>query len=92
MSSAKIDGVYRTRTPGVAARGVPDQYTDGKAAKVWKQYIGQKKKRTEYYRDHVLEVLKEHNCKTILDVATGTGYVYFLIVFRLLRKRNLRCN
>ena len=71
--SGKIDGVYRTRTPGVAARGVPDQYTDGKAAKVWKKYIGQQSKRTAYYKEHVIEVLREYNCKNILDVATGTG-------------------
>ena len=47
--SARIDGVFRTRTPGVAARGVPDQYADGKAARVWKKYVGQQKKRTQYY-------------------------------------------
>ena len=29
-----VDSVYRTRSLGVAAEGIPDQYADGKAAKV----------------------------------------------------------
>ena len=31
---SRVDGVFRTRSLGVPARGVPDQYEDGKAAKV----------------------------------------------------------
>jgi len=71
--TARIDGVFRTRTPGVAARGVPDQYADGKAARVWKKYVGEQKKRTEFYKEKLVDILKKHNCKTVLDVATGTG-------------------
>lgn len=71
--SARIDGIYRTRTPGVAARGVPDQYADGKAAKVWKKYIGEQKKRTNLYKERVVSILNEFNCKNVLDVASGTG-------------------
>lgn len=26
----KVDDVYRTRTPGIEAQGIPDQYADGK--------------------------------------------------------------
>ena len=37
-----VDSVYRTRSLGVAAEGLPDQYADGKAAKVWELYIGHK--------------------------------------------------
>ena len=39
-SSAKVDGVFRTRSLGTASSGVTDQYSDGKAAKVWQLYIG----------------------------------------------------
>ena len=34
-----VDSVYRTRSLGVAAEGLPDQYADGKAAKVWEFYL-----------------------------------------------------
>lgn len=71
--SARVDGVYRTRTPGVGAVGVPDQYADGKAAKVWKKYIGEQKERTKYYKSQVIALLNEYGCKNIFDVATGTG-------------------
>lgn len=71
--AAKLDDVIRTRTPGVAARGVPDQYADGTAAKVWKKYIGGQKKRTQYYREQVVKVLRDYGCKKILDSAAGTG-------------------
>ena len=71
--TARIDGIFRTRTPGVAARGVPDQYADGKAARVWKKYVGQQKKRTKYYKEQLVSLLKEFKCETILDVAAGTG-------------------
>ena len=70
---ARIDGVFRTRTPGVAARGIPDQYADGKAAKVWKKYVGEQKNRTKFYKEKLVGILKEHNCKSVLDVAAGTG-------------------
>lgn len=71
--SARIDGVFRTRTPGVAARGVPDQYADGKAARVWKKYVGEQKKRTTLYKEKLTKLLKDFSCETILDVAAGTG-------------------
>lgn len=70
-----VDSVYRTRSLGVAAVGLPDQYADGKAAKVWELYIGDKKSRTEEYRTWVVSLLKKHGCQRVLDVACGTGYV-----------------
>lgn len=69
----KIDSVYRTRSLGVAARGIPDQYADGKAAKVWSKYVGDQKKRTGFYRERLLQVLRDHNVRTLFDVACGTG-------------------
>lgn len=72
-SSGRIDGVYRTRTPGLAARGVPDQYADGRAAKVWKKYIGSQKQRTEFYKEHLTSLLRKYECKYVFDVAAGTG-------------------
>lgn len=69
----RVDGVFRTRSLGISARGIPDQYADGKAAKVWKTYIGDQQTRTGYYKEQLVKVLRGHNCKTVLDVACGTG-------------------
>ena len=68
-----VDNVYRTRTLGVAAEGLPDQYADGKAARVWALYIGDKKDRTKNYRDFLTRLLRDHGCVSVLDVACGTG-------------------
>ncbi|MBN3313710.1 GNMT methyltransferase, partial [Atractosteus spatula] len=69
-----VDSVYRTRSLGVAAVGLPDQYADGKAAKVWQLYIGDTRSRTDEYRSWLLSLLKKHGCRRVLDVACGTGY------------------
>ncbi|EDO33266.1 predicted protein [Nematostella vectensis] len=68
-----MDGVYRTRSLGVPATGIPDQYADGKAAKVWQHYIGGHKKRTESYREFFCNLLRERNIHNVLDVSCGTG-------------------
>ncbi|XP_040190265.1 glycine N-methyltransferase [Rana temporaria] len=68
-----VDGVYRTRSLGVAAEGLPDQYADGRAARVWHYYIGDKRSRTDEYRTWIIALLQKHDCKTVLDVACGTG-------------------
>jgi len=70
---SRVDGVFRTRTLGIGARGIPDQYADGKAAKVWTKYIGDQTERTGYYKEKLIKILNDHNCKSILDVACGTG-------------------
>ncbi|XP_005996721.1 glycine N-methyltransferase [Latimeria chalumnae] len=68
-----VDSVYRTRSLGVAAEGLPDQYADGKAARVWQLYIGDTRSRTDEYRNWLRALLKEHGCQQVLDVACGTG-------------------
>jgi len=68
-----VDTVFRSRSLGVATEGLPDQYADGKAAKVWEVYIGEKNDRTKHYRTFLLNLLREHNIQHILDVACGTG-------------------
>lgn len=68
-----VDSVYRTRSLGVAAQGIPDQYADGKAAKVWELYVGSKAERTESYKSWICNLLRSKGCKNILDVACGTG-------------------
>jgi glycine N-methyltransferase len=68
-----VDSVYRTRSLGVAAEGIPDQYADGKAARVWEIYIGSKQSRTDQYRNWIVSLLTDRGCKNILDVACGTG-------------------
>ncbi|XP_012669735.1 glycine N-methyltransferase [Clupea harengus] len=75
-----VDSVYRTRSLGVAAVGLPDQYADGKAAKVWQLYIGDTRRRTEEYRSWVLSLLKKHGCQKVLDVACGTGVDSIMLV------------
>ncbi|XP_071995957.1 glycine N-methyltransferase isoform X2 [Engystomops pustulosus] len=71
--SAMVDSVYRTRSLGVAAEGLPDQYADGRAARVWHYYIGDKRSRTDEYRTWILSLLHRHGCRSVLDVACGTG-------------------
>jgi glycine N-methyltransferase len=68
-----VDNIYRTRSLGTAAEGLRDQYADGRAARVWEVYIGDKGSRTENYRNFLVNMLKERNCTTVLDVACGTG-------------------
>ena len=58
-------------------KGLTDQYADGKAAKVWQLYIGDSEDRTSTYKKFLIDQLKKRNCKSILDAACGTGYVYF---------------
>lgn len=67
------DNVFRTRSLGTPAEGVRDQYADGKAAKIWEVFIGDKKSRTENYRNFLVGLLRKKGCKRILDVACGTG-------------------
>lgn len=71
--SMSVDSVFRTRSLGVAAEGLPDQYADGKAAKVWELYIGDTQSRTQEYKSWVVSLLKEHGVRRVLDVACGTG-------------------
>ncbi|KZC14490.1 PREDICTED: glycine N-methyltransferase [Dufourea novaeangliae] len=68
-----MDSVFRTRSLGTAAEGVRDQYADGRAAKVWEVFIGDKKQRTQNYRDFLVGLLQAKGCRRILDVACGTG-------------------
>ncbi|CAB4065373.1 GNMT [Lepeophtheirus salmonis] len=67
------DEYITTRTQGIASSGLVDQYSDGKAANVWEIYIGQTGKRTSLYKNFLVNLLREKNCKNVLDVACGTG-------------------
>ncbi|KAF4526034.1 hypothetical protein B566_EDAN000827, partial [Ephemera danica] len=80
MKETMADGVYRTRSLGAAAEGIPDQYADGKAARVWQVYIGDKNLRTKHYRDFLVGLLREKGCKTVLDVACGQGVDSILLL------------
>ncbi|XP_014676082.1 PREDICTED: glycine N-methyltransferase-like [Priapulus caudatus] len=75
-----VDSIYRTRSLGVASEGLPDQYADGKAARVWEFYIGQKTSRTENYKNFLCSSLRDKGCKDILDVACGTGVDSILLL------------
>jgi len=72
-SSGKVDGVFRMRSLGTATAGITDQYSDGKAAKVWQLYIGDQSSRTLYYKQFLTHLLKQRNVKTVHDMACGTG-------------------
>uniref|UniRef100_A0A8C7AXM4 Glycine N-methyltransferase n=1 Tax=Neovison vison TaxID=452646 RepID=A0A8C7AXM4_NEOVI len=54
-----VDSVYRTRSLGVAAEGLPDQYADGEAARVWQLYIGDTRSRTAEYKAWLLGLLRQ---------------------------------
>ncbi|XP_073847894.1 glycine N-methyltransferase [Musca autumnalis] len=73
MTATSADSVFVSRSDGISAEGVRDQYADGKAAKVWEIFIGDKNSRTENYKKFLINLLKSKNCKRILDVACGTG-------------------
>uniref|UniRef100_A0A8C1UNJ8 Glycine N-methyltransferase n=1 Tax=Cyprinus carpio TaxID=7962 RepID=A0A8C1UNJ8_CYPCA len=75
-----VDSVYRTRSLGVGVVGLPDQYADGKAAKVWQLYIGDTRSRTEEYKSWVLSLLRKHGVQKVLDVACGTGVDSIMLV------------
>jgi glycine N-methyltransferase len=75
-----VDSVFRTRSLGVSASGLPDQYADGKVAKVWELYIGSKQERTQQYKTWIINTLRQHNCHHILDVACGTGVDSIMLV------------
>ncbi|CAH0561165.1 unnamed protein product [Brassicogethes aeneus] len=67
------DAVFHTRSEGAASEGLRDQYADGKAAKVWEVFIGDKNSRTQNYKNFLFNLLRKKGCKRILDVACGTG-------------------
>lgn len=75
MTANSADSVFVARSEGICAEGVRDQYADGKAAKVWEIFIGDKNSRTDNYKKFLISLLKSKNCKRILDVACGTGWV-----------------
>ncbi|KAG8123145.1 putative Glycine N-methyltransferase protein [Naja naja] len=75
-----VDSIYRTRSLGVAAEGLPDQYADGRAARVWQLYIGDTRSRTAEYKNWLMSLLRAQCCKTVLDVACGTGVDSIMLV------------
>ena len=68
-----VDSVFHTRSLGTAPEVVRDQYADGKAARVWEVFIGDKNSRTQHYRQFLVDLLRSKGCRTVLDVACGTG-------------------
>ncbi|OXA59005.1 glycine N-methyltransferase [Folsomia candida] len=75
-----VDSVYRTRSLGIAAEGIPDQYADGRAAKLWEIYVGDKNSRTDLYKHFLINLLREKKCRNIIDVACGTGIDSVMLV------------
>lgn len=76
-----VDSVYRTRSLGIGSSGLPDQYADGIAARVWEFYIGSSKSRTNAYQKWFSNVLKNnHSGNTVLDVACGTGVDSIMLI------------
>lgn len=67
------DSVMQSRSDGISAEGVRDQYADGRAAKVWEIFIGDKSSRTDNYKNFLLELLRRKGCRRVLDCACGTG-------------------
>ncbi|XP_037954622.1 glycine N-methyltransferase [Teleopsis dalmanni] len=70
---ATADSVFLARSEGISAEGIRDQYADGKAAKVWEIFIGDKNSRTDNYKKFLIDLLKSKGCKRLLDVACGQG-------------------
>ncbi|KPI91067.1 Glycine N-methyltransferase [Papilio xuthus] len=74
------DKVFHSRSQGIPSEGVKDQYADGKAARVWKKYIGDSNQRTQNYKNFLTGLLKKHNCVKVLDAACGTGIDSMMLV------------
>lgn len=54
-------------------KGLSDQYSDGRAAKLWQLYIGEASERTNTYKTFLVDLLKKAKCKDVFDAACGTG-------------------
>ncbi|KAI0240469.1 Glycine N-methyltransferase [Lamellibrachia satsuma] len=67
------DGVYQTRSLGVPADRLRDQYADGAVAMVYDLYIGCTDVKTSPYIQWLTPLLRERGCQNILDVACGTA-------------------
>eukprot|EP00095_Tigriopus_kingsejongensis_P006222 maker-scaffold301_size216225-snap-gene-0.12 protein:Tk06222 transcript:maker-scaffold301_size216225-snap-gene-0.12-mRNA-1 annotation:"glycine n-methyltransferase-like" len=57
-----------------------DQYSDGKAAKVWELYIGETSERTSSYKDFLVTLLRQRQCENVLDAACGNGIDSVMLV------------
>lgn len=67
------DNRLQSRVDGISIDGVRDQHDDGRAAKIWNAFIGDKGSRTGSYKNFLLNLLRSEGCHRILDVACGTG-------------------
>lgn len=67
------DTMQHTGFNGFSSEGTRDQYADGRAAKVWELFIGDRSSRTDNYKNFLINLLREKGCRRILDVACGTG-------------------
>jgi len=61
------------------ANAFTDQYSDGKAARVWEKYIGGTERRTEQYKRWVIDLLRDNACHHVLDAACGTGSIVTVV-------------
>ncbi|XP_037729286.1 glycine N-methyltransferase [Drosophila subpulchrella] len=78
--TTSADSVFVARSDGISAEGVRDQYADGKAAKVWEIFIGDKNSRTDNYKNFLIDMLRNKGCNRVLDVACGTGVDSLMLV------------
>ncbi|KAL4707125.1 hypothetical protein ACJJTC_011252 [Scirpophaga incertulas] len=74
------DKVFHSRSEGIPSEGVKDQYADGKAARVWKKFIGDSNQRTQNYKNFLIGLLRSHGCQSVLDIACGTGIDSMMLV------------
>ncbi|XP_063530132.1 glycine N-methyltransferase [Cydia strobilella] len=78
--TSMADKVFHPRSEGIPSEGVMDQYADGKAARVWKKFVGDSNQRTQNYKDFLIGLLRANGCKKILDAACGTGIDSMMLV------------
>uniref|UniRef100_A0A8C6LV29 Glycine N-methyltransferase n=1 Tax=Nothobranchius furzeri TaxID=105023 RepID=A0A8C6LV29_NOTFU len=65
-----VDSVFRTRSLGVAAEALPDQYL----------YIGDTQSLTQEYKSWLVSLLRQHGVRKVLDVPCGTGVDSIMLV------------
>lgn len=72
--SAEAESTRLTpRFADVGLPGIPDQYADGKASRVWRLYVGGTNHRLSNYEHWLVDKFKAKGYKTICDAACGTG-------------------
>uniref|UniRef100_A0A670ITD2 Uncharacterized protein n=1 Tax=Podarcis muralis TaxID=64176 RepID=A0A670ITD2_PODMU len=63
-----VDSIYQTRSLGVAAEGLLDQYADGRTVRVWQLYIGNTQSCIAKYKNWLVWLLSHGSHKLAMSL------------------------